>query len=396
MKILHIVPSIASIRGGPSLAVVEMVRALNKLGIQACIATANDNGDLLLDVPLNRWTEYEGIPVIFFPKLSISLRPIREFNFSNQLAHWLWENVANFDLVHVHGIFSFSSSAGMLISRLRKVPYIIAPHGMLTVWALQQESLKKKIYLSLVEKKNLNSSHRIHYTSEQEREEALPVGLSAPSFVQSLGLTIPETIPGARAELRTYLNLPADQTIILFLSRFHPKKGLNLTIPALAKLRDKEFTFLLVGQGTAEYEAEIQRLLEVCQLTSRTIRPGFATGRLKNLFLQGSDLFALNSYSENFGIASLEAMASGLPVITSPNVGFASMVQAQGFCLIAPQDVESIAEKISYALDHPGEMQEMAQRAKDYVIKNFTWDRVAEKLIQVYQQIIHHSDRGIL
>ncbi|MFQ3585262.1 MAG: glycosyltransferase family 4 protein, partial [Cyanobacteriota bacterium] len=109
-------------------------------------------------------------------------------------------------------------------------------------------------------------------------------------------------------------------------------------------------------------------------------------------FLQGSDLFVLNSYSENFGMAVLEAMASGLPVLTSPNVGFASMVQTQDLCLIVPQEVATIAERIAYALDHPVEMQEMAQRAKTYVAENFTWNRVAKNLIEIYQQIIDQSN----
>ncbi|MCJ2544011.1 glycosyltransferase [Thermostichus vulcanus] len=392
MNILHVIPSIANIRGGPSLVAIETVRALNELGINSCIVTTNDNGEQLLDVPLNRWTEYEGVSIQFFSRFSPAITPIREFAFSSQLTYWLWHNISTFDLVHIHAIFSFPSTVAMVIARLRKVPYIVSPLGQLTTWALQQRSVKKQIYLNLLEKSNLNKSNSIHYTSEQEQQEASSLNLSAPSFIQPHGLALPEIIVDARAELRTYLNLPANETIILFLSRLHLKKGLDLTIPALAKLKHNNFTFLLAGQGTAEYEAEIEALLETHQLVSRTIRPGFVVGRLKDLFLQGSDLFVLNSYSENFGMAVLEAMASGLPVLTSPNVGFASMVQTQDLCLIVPQEVATIAERIAYALDHPVEMQEMAQRAKTYVAENFTWNRVAKNLIEIYQQIIDQSN----
>jgi len=392
MQVLHVIPSIANIRGGPSLAVIEMIRALNDEGIQGCIATTNDNGNQLLSVPLNRWTEYEGVSIQFFSRFSPSITPIREFAFSSQLTYWLWENIATFELVHIHAIFSFPSTMAMVIARLHQVPYVVSPHGLLTTWALQQGSVKKQVYLNLIEKKNLNCGHKIHYTSDQEQQEATPLNLSATSFIQPLGLTLPKAIVDSRDELRNYLNLPPDQSIILFLSRLHPKKGLDYTIPALARLQQKDFFFLLVGEGTADYETEIEALLEAHHLISRTLRPGFVTGRLKNLFLQGSDLFVLNSYSENFGLAVLEAMASGLPVITSPNVAFSSMLQSQNLCFIVPQEVAAIADKISYSLDHPAEVQEMAQRAKKYVSENFTWNQVAKNLIKIYQQIIDQSN----
>ncbi|GAB4214439.1 MAG: glycosyltransferase [Synechococcales cyanobacterium] len=392
MRILHVIPSIANVRGGPSLAVIKMVRALNHEGIESYIATTNDNGDQLLDIPLNKWAEYEGVPIQFFSRFSPSITPIREFTFSSQLTYWLWKYIATYELIHIHAIFSFPSTAAMFIARLRKVPYIVRPLGQLTTWALQQSSTKKQIYLNLLEKDNLNYSNLIHYTSEQEQHEASVLHLAAPSFVQPHGLTIPDRIIDARTELRNHLNLSDNETIILFLSRLHPKKGLDYTIPALGKLKECNLTFLLVGRGTDEYEAEIEALLKAHQLISRTIRPGFVTGRLKDLFLQGSDLFVLNSYSENFGLAVLEAMASGLPVITSPNVGFASMLQTQDLCYIVPQDVATIAERIYYALEHPFEIQEMAQRARTYVAENFTWNRVAKNLIEIYQKIIDHSN----
>lgn len=388
MRILHVIPSIASIRGGPSLAVIEMVRGLRQAGVDVSIITTNDNGDELLDVPLGSWTEYESLPIQFFPRFSPPIASVREFAFSGKLTHWLWHHAPSYDLLHIHAIFSYPSTIAMSIARLLHIPYIVRPLGQLTTWALQQSVTKKQIYLKLIEQSNLNHSNSIHYTSEQEQQEASHLHLLAPSVIQPHGLTMPELILDARTELRDHLNLPPDEPIILFLSRLHPKKGLDITIPALAQLKHPRFTFLLVGEGSLDYEAEVETLLKAHHLSERTIRPGFVTGRLKDLYLQGSDLFVLNSYSENFGIAVLEALAAGLPVITSPHVGLASTLQAQNICRIVPQEIETIAQTIAESLTHPAEMQAMSQRARQHVQEHYTWNSVALKLKSIYQTIL--------
>ncbi|MBE8998631.1 glycosyltransferase [Nostoc sp. LEGE 12447] len=388
MKILHIIPSIASVRGGPSQAVIEVVKALRDENIEAEIVTTNDNGNDLLDVPLGRRIEYNQVPVNFFKRFSPKVGSIREFAFSRELTIWLWQNVSKYDLLHVHAIFSYPSTVAMAIARFQGVPYIVRPLGQLCEWSLQQSSRKKQIYLQLIEKANLNYSKSIHFTSKQEQQEASQLNLSSPSFILPHGVDIPNINPNARQHLRQYLNLPDDEPIILFLSRLHHKKGLEYLIPALGKLSDYRFTFVLAGSGSQEYESEIKSLLVSNGIKNHTHITGFVKGEIKDLIMQGSDLFALTSYSENFGVAALEALAVGLPVLLTPGIALADLVAQQHLGYVTELQVTAIAASIQQALDHPHEAKEMGDRARKFILENYTWDRIASKLISVYTDII--------
>jgi glycosyltransferase involved in cell wall biosynthesis len=388
MRILHIIPSVASVRGGPSQAVLETVKALLNIGIETEIVTTNDNGNDLLDVPLGECIEYKQVPVRFFERFSPEVNSIREFAFSHQLTSWLWQNISKYDLLHVHAIFSYTSTVAMAIARLQNIPYIVRPLGQLCEWSLQQSYRKKQIYLNLIERANLNHSQALHLTSQQEQYEVSRLGWNIPSFVLPHGISIPPPIPNARYQLRQHLNLPADEPVILFLSRLHPKKGLDFLIPALGRLIHYRFTFVIAGSGSKEYEAEIECLLASNRIRDRTYLTGFVAGDTKTLFMQGSDLFTLTSHSENFGVAVLEALAVGIPVLLTPGVALASLVQKNQLGYIAEMDVAAIASAIEKYLSHPQEAKDMGDRARPIVREKYTWDRISSCLAAFYTSIL--------
>ena len=387
MKVLHVIPSIAPVRGGPSLAVIGMVKALRDSGVEAEIATTNDNGLNLLDVPLGQRIEYQQVPVWFFPRFSPNLHTLREFAFSWQLTIWLWQVIHQYDVLHIDAIFSYPSTAAMAIARLKQVPYIVRPLGQLCQWSLQQSACKKQIYLQLIEKANLNHSQALHLTSEQEQQEVSRLSLDTPSFILPHGLFIPNTIPDARQRLRQYLNVAADEPIILFLSRLHPKKGLDYLIPALGKLTNYRFTFVIAGSGSPEYESEVESFVVSHGIRNRTQFTGFVTGEIKDVLMQGADLFTLTSYSENFGVAVLEALAAGLPVLVTPGVALADVVNEQRLGYVAELDVAAIAFFLKQALEHLQETKSMGDRARQLVSERYTWDKVASNLIDIYTKI---------
>jgi glycosyltransferase involved in cell wall biosynthesis len=396
MKVLHVIPSVALVRGGPSQAVIEMVSALRSQGIDAEIATTNDNGENLLDVPLyqltNRLAEYKNVPIRFFPRFSPNIHAVREFSFSRSLTTWLWKNITEYDLVHVHAIFSYTSTIAMVIARIKKVPYINRPCGMLCEWSLKQKQYKKKIYLELFEKANLQASQSLHLTSVQEQQELELLGWNLSSLILPHGLYLPTAIANARSQLHQMLNLPTEIPVILFLSRLHPKKGLDYLIPALGKLRDctgnHNFAFVLAGSGSAEYEAEVERLLQENHLADCTYKLGFISGEKKNICLQGADLYALTSHSENFGIAVLEALASGTPALLTTGVALSDLVKKQNLGWVVDLEIAAIATAIQDFLDHPKIANQIGDRAAQHISEYYTWGEIANRLIVTYKNIL--------
>ncbi len=391
MKILHIIPSIAPVRGGPSEAILAMVQSLISQQIDAEIITTNDNGNDLLSVPLNQKTIYQNVPVWFFPRFSPNIHSLREFAFSSEFTLWLWHNIHHYDLVHIHAIFSYTSTISMLIARIKNIPYIIRPLGQLCTWSLTQSKTKKSLYLNLIEKSNINHSKAVHFTSEQEQKETLEIGINAPNFILPHGLYLPQIIPNAKDELRTMLNLPLDEPIILFMSRIHPKKGLDFLISALETLKNERFTFILAGSGDSDYEREIEEKIEIAGIKHKTHKLGFVKGEIKDKLLQGADIFTLTSYSENFGISVLEAMANKLAVIVTPGVALSDMIKKNNIGYVTEMNVNAITQTIQNCLQKPEEIKQTGHNAYQLISNQYSWPKIATQLIHIYTIIIKHE-----
>lgn len=391
MRILHVSPSVGLARGGSSHAVLELIPALRSQGIAVDLATTDDNGDELLGVPFEQQTEYHQIPTYFFPKFAPRIRAVREFTFSGALTAWLWKHVDAYDLIHVHGLFSYPSTIAMTIARLKRVPYINQPHGLLCEWSLQQSRLKKQVFLSLIERANLNHSNALQLTAEKERQEVDLLKLKPEKILVPLGLNISAPIPDARWQLRQWLNIPLEQPVILFMSRLHAKKGLEYLIPALSQIRDRTFSFVLAGNGTPAYEAEIDQLLVQAGIQARTHRPGFVTGQQKQLLLQGSDIFALTSHSENFGVVVLEAMAAGLALVLTPGVALSSLLHEEKVGYVTELEVAKIAEAIEHCLSHPEAARQIGERARRLVLERYSWENIAKQAISHYEAIVRQQ-----
>ena len=388
MRILQIIPSISLVYGGPSQMVLGLSAALAAKNIDVTIITTDSNGDigqLPLDVPLNQPIQQNGYQIIYF-----RCYPSRRYKFSLALLQWLNANASQFDLAHIHALFSPVTTLAATIARGHNLPYIMRPCGMLDPADLQKKKRLKQIYATLLERPNLAGAAAIHFTSKQEAKISERFGLgSTGKMPVPQDLVIPL---GVTADLFPQRLRESQVPIVLFMSRIEPKKGLDLLIPALESVlvSGVEFQFVLAGSNTqnADYETKIKLKIQNSILGKYTTITGFASGDLKNELLANADLFVLPSYYENFGIAVAEAMAAGVPVAISDRVHIAEDIQQAEAGWVGSLEVGAIASLIKSALLNPEERKRRGSNGKEYAKKYYNWDAIAQQTIDAYQQIL--------
>ncbi|MFN6568310.1 hormogonium polysaccharide biosynthesis glycosyltransferase HpsP [Dendronalium sp. ChiSLP03b] len=388
MKILQIVPSISLIYGGPSQMVLGLASALAKECMEVTIITTDSNGDSgqqPLDVPLNSPIKQDGYEIIYF-----RCAPFRRYKFSLNLLKWLKLHACEFDLAHIHALFSPVSTAAATVCRHQKLPYILRPLGTLDPADLRKKKQLKQFYVDILERRNLAGAAAIHFTSDQEAKISERFGVATQDLVIPLGV-----IPLRRDRkslVISQLGMPEDVPLVLFMSRIDPKKGLNLLIPALEKLLaiGGNFHFVLAGTNPQDpnYELKIKSQIENSPLRSHTTITGFVSGELKASLLQAADLFVLPSYYENFGIAVAEAMVAGVPVVISDQVHIYQQVRDSESGWVGTTDVQALFELLREALQNPQERQLRGLNAQKYALENFSWDAIAQQTILAYKQIL--------
>ena len=366
-----------------------MVAALRQRGVDARILTTNDDGPgLLADLPLGVWHEHQGVPVLAFARWSPSLRllrPLREFAIAPGLIRWLRQHLGEFDLLHVHALFSFPSTSGMAVARRKGVPYVLRSIGQLNHWSLQQSAGRKRALLRLIERRNLEGAAALHFTSEAERQEAGALGLGTPSIVLPLGVEPQRP--------RFVIAAPGVGITFLFLSRLHPKKQLEVLLDALALLQTRHpaapWRLQIAGEGELAYLRQLEARAQRLGIADRCAWLGFVAGEAKQELLAAADWFVLPSASENFGIAAAEALAAGTPVILSPGVAVAEAVAQAGAGVVVEPTSDALASALERALEPPAPA--MIAAARQLATNVYGWGAIAAQLEQHYRDIITAS-----
>ncbi|GGZ99070.1 glycosyl transferase [Arenicella chitinivorans] len=364
-----------------------MVSALRRAGINAEIATTNDDGPRKLGVNINALTEYQGVPVRYFNRISFPITALREYSYAPGFGHWLKHHIHDYDIIHVHAIFSYCSTRAMQLARKNRVPYVVRPIGQLERWSLQQSKGRKQWYLDWIERKNITNAGFVQFTAAAEMQQAQEVIHAMKSEVIPLGLEMPMEVRGAREKLVARLKLKRECPIVLFLSRLHRKKGLEILFESVAKIPDLNVQLIVAGDGEPDYVQHLKNLSTSLKINNNCHFVGFAKGAEKALLLQGADLFALTSFSENFGIAALEALAAGTPTLLSTEVALSRTVAEHDVGYVTELDVDDIARTLAHAVTDLEALQEMGNAARDYVEQHFQWSHVVQQLIRNYTAI---------
>lgn len=384
MKILHVIPSLSPAHGGPSVVLPLMARALVERGVQVDVATTDDDGpgkrrgDVRCGAPVAR----QGFRVFYFTKQT-------EFHkMSLPLLLWLFRNVSAYDTVHVHAVFSFSALAAGWACRLRRVPYVVRPLGVLNAWGMEnRRQWLKKWSFRLLDKPVLDHAAAIHYTSHQEADEAARLGIQARSVVIPLGIDVgPLHSPPSPELFLSRFPQTAGRRVVLFLSRLDPKKNVEALLEAFTRLAHGS-VLVIAGEGDAGYVATLKARAAVLGIEESVIWAGHVSGADKLSAFAAATLFVLPSRSENFGIALLEAMAAGLPCVTTGEVALAAdMRRMDAGCLrlVPVDDPHALAVAMSSLLDHPDEARAMGLCGGRLARAHFSTGAMAAALSELY------------
>jgi len=385
MKILMVVPAIGDVYGGPSKCVVEIAQALANLGIEVDLVTTNANGSEKLNVPLNTWISGSNYRVQYF-----SFWGLQDYKISISLTQWLFQNIKDYELVHTNAIFSFPVLPAYWACQKYNVPYLVTPHGMLEPWALSYKARKKQLYYSLLEKPALQQASAIQMLASTEAERVKPLNLKAPIVVIPNGIHHQdfETLPSPELFYKQFPET-REKTLVLFLARIDPKKGLDLLAKAFTKVQAQfpNAHLVIAGPDNIGYLAKVKELFTEAGCLDMVTFTGMLTGSVKYAALNAASAFVAPSYSEGFSMSVLEAMASGLPCVITTGCNFPEAGTANA-AYVVNIDAEEIADALIKCLKDPDQSKAIGDRARQLILKEYTWDQVASKLVQVYESIL--------
>jgi glycosyltransferase involved in cell wall biosynthesis len=398
LKILHVIPSFAPAwrYGGPIFAVDEMTRELARHGHRVTVMTTNIDGPGVLEVPTDRPVDRAGVEVWYFPVE----RP-RGWCYSRALGRALRERVAEFEVVHIHSMFLWPTFAAARWCRRHGVPYIVRPAGSLdpicytkpyeSWWNARKSRWMKSAYLRTLGRADLAGASALHFTSEAEREAVRPLNLGPPACVVPLGVS---PLEAGTNDLRARYPQFAGKKILLFLSRLDPKKGFDVLLPALRELsaRRNDFVFVVGGAGEPGYGKRLESQVRALGLESITVFLGAVYGAEKWALLRAADLFVLPSYQENFGIAAVEALAAGVPVVLSDRVNVCREVEQASAGLVIPPEPVALADALEALLADPQRSRQMGARGAALARERFSWPSVVQATVEMYFDVLRRAD----
>lgn len=288
-------------------------------------------------------------------------------------------------LLHSHGLWLPLNHWASSLGRQNGIPVILQPHGMLEPWALNHNAWKKKLAMALFQRRDLESASAFVATAAMEYESIRALGLRQPVAVIPNGVLCGASCE-ADAEADTLRAGDAGR-VALFLSRVHPKKGILNLLRAWAAVAPQGWRLKIAGPDEGGHLAEVMALARELGIEQVVEYLGSVAGKVKAQTYLEADLFVLPTFSENFGVVVAEALAHGLPVITTRGAPWADLETYDcGWWVDIGVDplVHALREAMALSVE---ERRAMGARGREYV-RRFDWDGIAQQTIGVYRWVL--------
>jgi glycosyltransferase involved in cell wall biosynthesis len=377
MKVLHVMPSVERAFGGPVEALVGYARAAHESGHQNTIVAPGEPAAA-------RWMAMRLPPETTVRVFGAVGRG--SATLSVPLLRWLHATVREYDAVHVHGCFNFVSDLASGIVLRSNVPLIVRPFGTLSRYTFtHRNTTLKRLWFGHILRPCLARAERVHFTTREELEEAALTGL----VFTERGVVIPPPLDELTGAVSTVERLAP---VCLFLSRLHPKKNVEALLEGwVSVVRQMPAARLVIaGGGTPEYETSLRLRARELELEKSVQFEGFVQGAQKQALFDAARVFVLPSFQENFGVAVLEAMAAGMPVVISPEVQLASFVREHGLGVVTESAPAPLADALLSALRDDALLAHCMRDGRATVSEHFSVVAVGMMLDTLYRAVSKH------
>ena len=373
MKILSFVSSLDLSSGGPSRSVPMLAKGLAELGVDITLMTIRSEN-------MNTHA-LEGTTV---------KQKVLEPTFSRkEIAKYLEDE--RFELIQIQSMWDLPYHKVMVEARRLGIPYIVTPRGMLEPWSLSQKKWKKKLAWWLYQRNDVQKSACVFTTAKMEADHVSELGITTcksviPNGIETDAYPCKSSVEGVKKQ-------------VLFLSRVHVKKGIELLFEAWKRIHSDyvDWQLLVIGNGEAEYIHSLENRVESLGLKDsiKILPPVFGEAKIK--VYQESALFCLPSFSENFGMVIAEAMSwamsCGTPVITTTNCPWEILNETNtGWCV--DLSVENLERALREAMGMDANaLYDMGQRASKLIYDNFGYRSVTRRTLQLYEWLLGGGEK---
>lgn len=364
MKIIHVVPHIGAEAAGPSYSVPRLCQAIAARGHEVVLSYLGDECAIT------------GVRNEVYPSWPI----LRGFAVSHQHAIALRKDARRVDIVHNHSLWSMVNvAAGWVVPGLH-AKLVTSPRGTLSEWAMGHSRRRKQLVWPL-QRRALLRADLLHATCEDEYLDIRRLGLRAPVAIVPNGIDLPQLVPRCEP-------VGGGERVVLFLSRVHPIKGIELLLDAWARLETQfpQWRLRIVGPGEPVYLAALQA--QAMRNGSRRVAfEGPLYGDDKAAAYRNASLFVLPTHSENFGMVVAEALAQECPAIVSHGAPWSGL-DSEGCGWWIPNDVDSLRDNLEQAMAQPPEvLHAMGARGRQWMQRDFSWDGVAGMMEAAYRWV---------
>jgi len=317
------------------------------------------------------------------------------YRYSRALADWLREHITEYDCAIANGLWQYHSFALARECGRTRTPYFVFPHGMLDPWfkhTYPLKHLKKWLYWPWADYRVLRNAAAVIFTSEEERQLARESFwlYRANEIVSPLGAEAPAQAGSGAKNLFLAKFPEVEKTrMLLFLGRIHPKKGCDMLIDALPRhaLTDEPLSLVLAGPDQIGWQAQLRERLARMDVSPRVIFAGMLEGTLKNGAFGNADAFILPSHQENFGMAVIEALAFGVPVLISDKVNIWREIEAERAGYTEPDDLAGTTRLVERWLHTaPADREQMRENARRCFQQRFEIGRAADSLLRILRE----------